>query len=281
MNYYDLFNETNGEFNTWVKYMNNAYIENSAPTVKIFKLDKTATQLDELYGEESSARIYLPPFDMKMYHLTNPYKQMLGDGTMPYLETEEELTFVCNFDNMVTTIRDLRSIHTSEITLSYTGVNVISASNLDNIFIIKENSTVIFNADLTDTLYGTSVKLNTAINSLPNITATFSGKNDLSIDITDFNETKFNNQDLIFYTIDDTYRNLTDIIESGDLILTEKWKLYEVHTNMPGGDFGWDYATFVLQGNLRSLKDKASLPGDYANQIIRHEYSLRDRINME
>ena len=218
---------------------------------------------------------------MKMMHLTNPYKQMLGDGTMPYLETEEELTFVCNFDNMVHTIRDLRNQHTSEISLTYTGTVIVSASNLSDTFIVKENNSVVFSADLNDTLYNTSVKLNTALNTIPNVTATFSGKNDLSIGITDFNETKFTNDNLVFYTIDDTYKNLTDIIEKGDLILTEKWKLYEVHTNMPGGDFGWDYATFVLQGNLRSLRDKASLPDNYAEQIIKHEYGLRDRIDME
>jgi len=265
----------------WVDYMNRSYIDLYGPPVKIFKLDKEATILDPLYGEESSARIYLPPFDMNMIHLDNPWKQMLGEGTMPYLETEDELTFVCNFNEMVRIIRDLKNKHTYEITLEYLGTGKITVSNLSDIFTIKENGIIVFQADLNVSLYNTSKKLANAINSVSNVLVYFLGDNGLSTDMVGFSEVDFTNQKLVTYAFDPTYENLTDIIETGDLILTNKWKLYEVHTNMPGGDFGWEYSTFVMQGNLRSLQDKASLPENYVEQIKKHEYGLRDRINME
>ena len=49
---------------------------------------------------------------------------------------------------------------------------------------------------------------------------------------------------------------------------------------MPGGDFGWDYATFVLDCNTRTL-DKSDLPGDYVRQIIGGEYGIKDKVDME
>jgi len=277
MNYADMFAE--GEVNNYVSYMNNSYINLYSPTVKIFKLDKIATNLDKLYGEEMSARVYLPPFEIRMYHLDNAYKQVLGEGTMPYLETQEEITFVCNFDNMVKKIRSLKNKHTSDILLEYNGNKKAYCSNLNNIFTINVDGINILKADLKSSTYNTSFKLVNEINTFPNLSAVLTGDNDLSVDIVDFNETIF--KSLSFFTIDNTYRNITDIIEQGDLILTNKWKLYEVHTNMPGGDFGWDYATFILQGNLRSIKDKAALPDNYVSQIQKHEYNLRQRINME
>lgn len=260
--------------------MNRAYINLYAPIIKVFKLDKAATTVDEVYGEVSGSRIYLPPFEMKAFHLDNTWTQTLGEGTMPYLETQENISFIVNFEDMVQKIRDLRNAHTSEINIDYSGTGTPSASKIGTTFVLKENGSAIITADLTNGTYNTVQKLGTIINNQSNFSVTLVGENALSTDIISFNEVSFANSVLQVYVADPTYQNCTDIIESGDVILTHNWHLYEVLKNVPTGDFGWNYVTYKLDCNIRSL-DEAVLPAEYTEQIKRHEYGIRERIEIE
>jgi hypothetical protein len=277
-NYYD--NLRTGPSQKWISYLNERYIKLYAPPIKIFKLDKKATILDELYGEVKSSRIYLPPFEMRGFHLDNKWAQMVGSGTMPYLEPEEDIQIVVNFEDMIKTIRDIKNHHISDIYISYSGNKEPIAFKNNNIFTIREDMVDVAVYDLNNTSYNTTKKLSIAINTLANFSTEFSGDNDSSLSLVSFNETRFKYNKLQIYSPDITYQNITEVIEKGDIVLTNKWKVYEVLNNMPGGNFGWDYATFVLTCNLREL-DKTKLPQNYIEQIKRHEYSLRDKIDLE
>lgn len=277
-NYFDTLRS--GSSQKWLSFLNKKYIDTHAPLIKVFPLDKEATQIDELYGSVVNSRIYLPPYEIRAFHLDNKWLQVLGEGTMPYLETEEDITFVLNFEDMVQKIRDLKNLHISDIYINYTGTGVPTAIKTGNTLIIKVNSIVIGAYDLTNSNYNTTKKLAAAINVLPSISAEFIGRNDSSSNLVSFKETAFKNVKLQVFSEDKTYININDVIEKGDVILTHKWRLYETLSNMPSGDIGWDYATFEIKGNLRTL-DKAVLPGNYDEQIKKHEYSLRDKIEME
>jgi hypothetical protein len=264
----------------WISMLNASYIEGNGPTIKVFKLDKKVTPLDPIYGEANS-RIYLPPFEIRSIHLVNPWKQIIGEQGTPYQETEENLQFIVNFDNMVKIIRDLKNSHVSDISISYIGITgEPSAVKSNGILSLKINSGVVASFDLNSSTYNTTQKVSNAINSTPNFRATFTGKNDSSINLVDFEEVRFKSYNLIIYSPNLTYANITEVIEKGDVILTHSWKLYEVLANLPGGNIGWDYATFVLSCNTIGL-DEAELPGDYDTQIRSHQYGLTDRINME
>lgn len=276
-NYYDAL-RSSGMF-SWISELNKQYINTAAPPVKVFKIDKEKTIIDELYGEATN-RIYLPPFEIRAMMLDNPWTQMLGQGTMPYLETEENMKFVVNFEDMVVKIRDLKVAHISDITISYSDSGIGSIEKNNDTLFLKKNSILVQEFDLTASEYATTKKLVTAINNVSGFSAELSGSNDSSVDIIDFANMKFMGQSINIYTPDDTYATMTDIIEKGDVILTNKMKLYEVLSNMPGGDFGWDYATFVLDCNLRTL-DKADLPSDYIRQIAGNEYGLKSKVDME
>lgn len=277
-NYYDEIKS--GNTANWINYLNANYIKTYAPPIKVFKLDKQATELDELYGEVKTSRIYLPPFEMRAFHLDNKWTQMVGEGTMPYLEPEEDLQFIVNFEDMVQKIRALKERHVTDIYIDYGGTGNPTALKENNNFIVKEDDIEVGNFDLTASAYNTTKKLSTAINGISNFSTSFEGNNDSSINIVSFRETRFKHSRLLVYSQDHTYDSITDIIEKGDVILSNKWKLYEVLSNMPGGNFGWDYATYVLVGNLRTL-DEAELTQDYITQIKRHEYNLRQKIDME
>jgi hypothetical protein len=108
------------------------------------------------------------------------------------------------------------------------------------------------------------------------------GKNDISSRIVSFNETNFTGKELNFYIPDTTYDNSTEVIEMGDLILTNKWRLYQANSVKMAGDFGyytygWDYTTYIIKGDLINI-DQANLPGDYKKQIIEH---YEGKINKE
>lgn len=276
-NYYDDFFQSNTL--DWISYLNKKYINISAPEIKVFKLDKVATPVDTLYGEEKTARIYLPPFSIRAHHLDNTWRQLLG-GIIPFSEEEDNITFIVNFQEMVQTIRDLKQGRTSEISLTYGDTLIPYAQNIGDSFSLWEGDSVVATFDLTSTSYNTTSKLTTTINALSNFTATLSGDNDSSSSLVEFNKTSFQDIALLVYSENVIYQNITDIIEAGDVILTNKWRAYEVLNSNPGGDFGWSYAEHVLTCNLARL-DQCDLPANYRVQIQQHQYGIKDKITME
>ena len=277
-NYYDELK--NGNIHGWASYINKHYMHLNAPTIKIFKLDKERTIIDDFYGEVQSSRLYLPPFEMKAFHLTNTWEQLIGSGSMPYLESEEDMSFIVNFEDMVQVIRDLQIKKIANLYISYSGAGSPTALKKDNYLILKINDVVVEEIDLEHYSARTVKKLSNVINSISDFSATFEGDNDVSTNLINFKETRFNLSKLHIYTPDYTYSHITDVIEKGDLILTNKWRLYEVSSNMPGNDFGWEFTTFVLHCNLRTI-DEAILPGNYVEQIKKHQYGLTHKIDME
>ena len=256
----------------WINFINSAYIQFSAPQLKIFKLDKVRTQKDPVYAEEQFSRIFLPPFNIRGFHLDNTWKQLLG-GLMPYREEEDNIQFVINFQNMVQTIRKLKYLHVAEIHITYTGKGIPFASNLGGLFLIKVDGIIVGSFSLDNIAYNTIAKLGTAIGDLTNFTVTLTGQNDASLNLVDFAEINFKNRELLVYSIDGAYENINDVIEAGDLVLTNKWRLYEVLNCNPSGDMLWDYVTYTLSCNLAKL-DQAVLPGDYNAQIKIHQLNL-------
>jgi len=277
-NYYDELKF--GNLQNWISYINNHYMELNAPTVKIFKLDKANTIIDDFYGEVKSARLYLRPFEMRAFYLTNPFDQMIGSGSMPYLESEEEMIFIVNFENMVKTIRDLKDKEVSSIYISYNGEDNPTAYKSGNILTLKVNDQIVKSFDLTLPDFRTTKKLTQQINTVPFFYAYMEGENDSSSNIISFKETRLKHGKLHIYTPDTVYSNITDVIEKGDLILTDKWRLYEVNSNVPTQDFGWEYSQFTLKCHLRTL-DEANLPDNYIEQIRKHQYGLASKVDME
>lgn len=280
-NYYDELKS--GNTADWISYLNRHYMEVNAPSVYVFKLDKDATEIETLYGGENfdGARIYLNPFKIRMNYLDATWTQQLGVDTMPYLEIQEEDTvFAVNFENMVQIIRDLKQKHGSDIFVEYSGTEEVSFEKANANLTVRVAGAVLQYFNLESSDYRTIKKLVSGINSLNGFTAYYEGENDISSNIVSFKETRFKNKKINIYTEDETYKNLTDIIEKGDLILTDKYFLYEVQSNVPAGNIGWDYSIMLLTANARSL-DKAELPNNWNDLIARREYGLREKFDME
>lgn len=278
MNYFDDLKTGNSA--QWISYLNKEYMELYAPSVKVFKLDKVVTKLDNPYTEALHSRIYLPYFEMRVFHLDNTWRQVLGEGTMPYLETQENIQFIANFENMVNIHRELKNRHSSDIYIEYTGSGEPTAEKIGDSLTLRISDTVVKIFNLINDNYRTLKKLVAEINAVPNFSASLKGENDLSKALVSFGKTSFKYEKLNLYVKDKTYKNITEVVEAGDLVLTHQYFLYEVLSNKPGGDFGWDYVTFVIEGNLRSL-DKAQLPGNINRIIKEKEYGIRDKTEIE
>lgn len=271
MNYYDLLKSSGASQN--FSYLNDKYIELNAPSLKIFKLDKKATVLDDLYGFEVSSRIYLPPFDIRGLYKTNEWKLLL-DASGPVAEQESEITFVVNLNRMVTILRDLKNKHIAEIKVNYSSAlpfNVPAVEKTSNKFIFYVNSSEVGRIDLT--VYRSVKNLVSQINNIPGFSAIYDINDEVS-NIDDFSRKSFRSETLLISSRNRAYDNCTEVIEMGDLVLTDKWRLYEVKQAHPSGDYGWDWSTYSLDCNLIEIDIADGLPGDYRKLIEKHQYGL-------
>jgi len=265
------------ETQQWVDYLSKSYMNYAGEPIKVFRLDKAVTELDELYGESKVGRIYLPPFDIKSIYDNNKWVGFLDAGG--YSEKEETLTMFVNFNEMVAKQMDLKKQHVVDLYVSYSGLGVPSIDKVDNILTLYINSISVFEFDLTDSLYSTTKKLATQISSKDNWTSRIKGKNDLSIHLINFSKISFVQRETMIYSMDQTYNNITDVIELGDVIMTGRYRLYEVTDARPAGDFGWEYALWQLGLEISSV-DRLQLPGNYIEQIKANTHGLT-KINME
>jgi hypothetical protein len=262
----------------FANFWNKTYINIAAPLLQVFKLHKDNTRVDTLYGEESSSRIYMPPIEIRGFHFDNAWAQLLGPfGTT---EQEENIVFVFNFDDMVQRIRARKDIHITDMLISYTGSGVPSVAKTSTNFILKVNGTTVVNFSVNDPLRNTTKKLGESIHALDDFNVSLIGRNDASTNLVNFSETYFQGSALNVYTLDQSFYQASDIIEAGDAILTNKWRLYEVMNANPSGNFGWDWITYSVSCKLARL-DQVSLPGEYENEIARHQYGIKDRIEVE
>jgi hypothetical protein len=265
-NYYDLL-KTN-DMSQYFSYLNDKFIKMSGPNIRVFKLDKKATVLDDVYGTDRGSRIYLPMFNIRGIYLTNPWVSDIG--LEPYGELEQKIKIVVNFDNMVATLRDLKNKHTCDISIECISPNVVpSIQKLDGVVTLFINGSVIKVINLST--YRTVKSFVNAVNSATQFKATYTGVSDEMSKVNDFNAIEFQGSVVSLYVEDTTYDNITEVIEMGDILLTEKWRAYEVKSAMPGGDFGWNYSTFVMEGGLLEMDVLDGLPGNYRLEIEKHQ----------
>lgn len=267
MNYSDLMKE----YNQYFSYLNDKYLEANAPSIKVFKLDKERTILDDTYGAVKHSKIFLPPFEIRARYLTNPWAGVLN--MEPYQEVEQNLKFELNFNKMVQTIRALKTTKKISINLSFTGSGVPSIKKTEQSIDIFINNIMVFTYKIDNE---TKVDaLIAKINLIPYFKAESIGENDFINRIVNFEKTEFTGKIFNFFSFDDTYKNITDVIEMGDAVLTNKYRIYQVLNANPSGDFGWKYATYTLDCNLYPIEELDGLPENYQYIIRQNQYDLR------
>lgn len=231
----------------WFSMMNESYLENiGGATVFVFKLDKTITKIDPLYGEEIKGRIYLRPFQIKALHLINPFEFMFQDNLIGEVEGNTK-SFNFNFNSMVKTLYSLKNNPMSQLHISGEG-NWELEKKSDKIYLYK-------NKLLEDTLllssYQTIESVKNRLSTHIGLTIELEGQDDFIKNLSNFPRTDFSNSQLLLKTYNQEYKNCSDIIENGDLILVEdQMRLYEVVSAQPAGNFGWKYQMWNVKCDL-------------------------------
>jgi hypothetical protein len=260
----------------WVSYLNDSYIEAYGPELLVFKLDKKETKIHPIYGEERKSRVYLPPFKMKVVHLDNSFRNVLN--LEPYRTVEDkEFTFQVNVQRMVSIHSDLRNKNKAILSVEYNGSGIPKISKLNGqILLVVGGTTQIVDIATNNTL----VKVRDKIATFSGWISILTGENDLSRNIPDFEEKNILQTVFNLEIRDSVYSNITDSIENGDVVMSNKYIFYEVMDVRPSGNIGWEYSTFNIVAQ-RADVEVLGLPQQWTERAKSREYKLRGNMYLE
>jgi len=244
----------------------------------IYPLDKKLTKTD-IYNNTLN-RVYLPHFELRALYKTNAFVPNLSLDGM-YQEKEENMEFIFNFERMVNTIRDLKD--------SISGTFKIRNVSKEEMLIEISNGmfkattplgVVIFNEKLEDY---SSVRL--LIDSISEqtdfIRLEYDGNSEPASSINNFH-TILKKGNTFEVNVDNSiYKNISDVIEAGFVIITDRARVYSVVSAVPENDsYGNEYIGWKCMGKLENLAVVDTLPNDAKQLVQKLTYGL-SKINME
>ena len=268
-NYIDAFN--NSSQLEYESKQHDASIELQGRRCYIFLLDREKTEKSEIYNEAIGARIYLPHFEQRALYNMNSWVGNIGLNN--YVETEDTIDFEFNFARMVCNIRDLKDKKSGKLIIKNNSKEILHLIIEENKFILRSpNSVILLSLNLTDYK---SIKqfINVAKAKCSLIDLDYSGDMEEAKNITSVNKKLLPSRKEEIEVISRVYQNCKDVIWDGDIILTDKYKLYQVNNAYPSGAMINEYTSWTCKCNIIDLAI-ASLPDDYRKIVERNNYSL-------
>lgn len=268
-NYIDAFN--NSSQLEYESKQHDASIELQGRRCYIFLLDREKTEKSEIYNEAIGARIYLPHFEQRALYNMNSWVGNIGLNN--YVETEDTIDFEFNFARMVCNIRDLKDKKSGKLTIKNNSKEILHLIIEKDKFILRSpNSVILLSLNLTDYK---SIKqfINVAKAKCSLIDLDYSGDMEEAKNITSVNKKLLPSRKEEIEVISRVYQNCKDVIWDGDIILTDKYKLYQVNNAYPSGAMINEYTSWTCKCNIIDLAI-ASLPDDYRKIVERNNYSL-------
>ena len=268
-NYIDAFN--NSSQLEYESKQHDASIELQGRRCYIFLLDREKTEKSEIYNEAIGARIYLPHFEQRALYNMNSWVGNVGLNN--YVETEDTIDFEFNFARMVCNIRDLKDKKSGKLIIKNNSKEILHLIIEENKFILRSpNSVILLSLNLTDYK---SIKqfINVAKSKCSLIDLDYSGDMEEEKNITSVNKKLLPSRKEEIEVISRVYQNCQDVIWDGDIILTDKYKLYQVNNAYPTGAMINEYTSWTCKCNIIDLAI-ASLPDDYRKIVERNNYGL-------
>lgn len=268
-NYIDAFN--NSSQLEYESKQHDASIELQGRRCYIFLLDREKTEKSEIYNEAIGARIYLPHFEQRALYNMNSWVGNVGLNN--YVETEDTIDFEFNFARMVCNIRDLKDKKSGKLIIKNNSKEILHLIIEENKFILRSpNSVILLSLNLTDYK---SIKqfINVAKAKCSLIDLDYSGDMEEAKNITSVNKKLLPSRKEEIEVVSRVYQNCKDIVWDGDIILTDKYKLYQVNNAYPSGAMINEYTSWTCKCNIIDLAI-ASLPDDYRKIVERNNYSL-------
>lgn len=269
-NYIDAINNSLTRENNAKLY--DASVESTGRSATIFLQDYSATDkngIDNVYGEVKYKPVYLPPFIQKCLYKTNTFTSGLTLNF--YEEKEQNLIFEFSFDRLVANIRNLKNKQAGLLKIKNTNRQNIVVNIFNSIIEIYLDKKILFKEDLNKF---PTIQDFCGIN-IPNVFLIYEGDNVGTKNLNAVNNLIIQKGKTREVQIkDNTYENSNDIIETGSLILTDRYRLYKIlNTNFRNDSFGM-YLCYECIGNLVNLSQVDGLPIFLRNEIEKRQYNV-------
>lgn len=263
---------------TSLQYIANQHdkaIETSGRQAYIFPLDKKETELSEVYKEEKNGRVYLPHFTQRALYKSNTFLAALS--AQNYTETEEALEMEFDFQRMVHNIHELKSnsagkliiINNSKIPLKF---------EINSKFTIKNNIQILYEKDLKGfTVYNfiDTVKKETKL-----VDFIYKGDSEELVFLDKVNFQLLPRRKYEIELNNSIYKNISDVINTGDVIITDRNRLYQVVGAYPRNDNYGQYIAWMVKLEIFNLAKADGLPNDYVELIKRNQYGFTEKIKI-
>lgn len=265
-NYVDaLMNSTNIQF---MADQHDHAVQTTGRKTYVFLLDKVETELSDVYKEEKHGRIYLPHFEQRALYKTNTFISSLD--TANYTEKEESLEMEYDFGRMVHNINELKSKSAGVLTLTNNS-KVPLEFEISDYLIIRKFTEVLYKKKIEGSIYNF---INEVLKETNLVILEYTGDSEeLSfLEKLSFKLLPRRKQEISLNN--SIYKNTSDVISHGTLILNDRMKLYQVVGAYPKNDSYGQYISWNVQLQLFNLAKADGLPNDFKELIEENQYGL-------
>lgn len=265
-NYIDsLMNSTNIQF---MADQHDHAIQTTGRKTYIFLLDKVETELSDVYKEEKHGRIYLPHFEQRSLYKTNTFISSLDASN--YTEKEEALEMEYDFGRMVHNINELKSKSAGKLTIKNNSKIPLEFEISDK-FIIRKFSEILYQKKIEGTIYKF---INEVMNETNLVELEYIGDSE-SLEFLERLSFKLLPRRKQEISLNNSiYKNASDVISHGTLILNDRFKLYQVVGAYPKNDSYGQYISWNVELQLFNLAKADGLPNDFKELIEKNQYGL-------
>lgn len=265
-NYIDsLMNSTNIQF---MADQHDHAIQTTGRKTYIFLLDKVETEFSDVYKEEKHGRIYLPHFEQRALYKTNTFISSLD--TSNYTEKEEALEMEYDFGRMVHNINELKSKSAGKLTIKNNS-KVPLEFEISDKFIIRKFSEILYQRKIEGTIYKF---INKIMNETNLVELEYIGDSE-SLEFLERLSFKLLPRRKQEISLNNSiYKNTSDVISHGTLILNDRFKLYQVVGAYPKNDSYGQYISWNVELQLFNLAKADGLPNDFKELIEKNQYGL-------
>ena len=265
-NYIDsLMNSTNIQF---MADQHDHAIQTTGRKTYVFLLDKVETELSEVYKEEKHGRIYLPHFEQRSLYKTNTFISSLDASN--YTEKEEALEMEYDFGRMVHNINELKSKSAGKLTIKNNSKIPLEFEISDR-FVIRKFSEILYQKKIEGTIYKF---INEVMNETNLVELEYIGDSESLEFLERLSFKLFPRRKQEISLNNSIYKNTSDVISHGTLILNDRFKLYQVVGAYPKNDSYGQYISWNVELQLFNLAKADGLPNDFKELIEKNQYGL-------
>jgi hypothetical protein len=265
-NYIDsLMNSTNIQF---MADQHDHAIQTTGRKTYVFLLDKVETELSEVYKEETHGRVYLPHFEQRALYKTNTFISSLD--TANFTEKEDSLEMEYDFGRMVHNINELKSKTAGKLILTNNSKIPLEFEISDKL-IIRNCTEILYSRKIEGSVYKF---INDILNETSLIKLEYTGDNE-TMDFLERLSFKLLPRRKKEITLNNSiYKNVSDVISHGTLILNDRMRLYQVVGAYPKNDSYGQYISWNVELQLFNLAKADGLPNDFKELIEQNQYGL-------